>query len=264
MLLSVVFLLGCNNQKTLTVMSYNIHSGIGIDKKLDLDRIASIIIQEKAGIVALNEIENNIGRTNCTNQVEYLAKKTNMYFAFGPNVIGAHGCEGKGKFGNAVLSKYKITKSTNHKLYQRDKEEIRGCLETVIEIDGKKIAFLTTHLDCHREEDIRNNQAGDILKIIRTKDCPVVFAGDMNAYIRTDGKNVENAAQIFTDNLYDSASVTPAQKNIKTLIRGKNRIDFIFVDQTLADSILSYKVVNYGDANVASDHYPIVTVIKME
>jgi|GEM_PF-1290252 len=264
LLLPVLFLFGSDKQKTLTVMSYNIHSGIGIDKKLDLDRIASIILDEKADIVALNEIESNSNRTQCVNQIEYLANKTNMYFAFGPNVIGNDGCKEQGGFGNAVLSKYKISKSQNHKLYQKDKEEIRGCLETEIEIDGKKIAFLTTHLDCHREEDIRNQQAHDILKIIGTKDCSVVFAGDMNAYIRTDGNDVENAAKIFSEKLYDSANVNPSQKALNTLIRTKNRIDFIFTDKTLADSVLSYKVVNYGDANVASDHYPVVCVVKME
>ncbi len=264
LLLSALFLLGSDKQNVITVMSYNIHSGIGIDKKLDLDRIARVIIQEKADIIALNEIESNVGRTKCVNQIEYIAKKTNMYFAFGPNLIGDDGCNGKGEFGNAVLSKYKITKSTNHELYRQGKEEPRGCLETEMEIDGKKIVFLTTHLDCHREENIRNNQACDILKIIREKDCPVIFAGDMNAYIRTDGNDVKNAAQIFTGNLYDSANVNPAQKNVNTLIKGKNRIDFIFVNKALTDSVLSYKVVNYGDANTASDHYPVVSVIKME
>lgn len=264
LLLPVVLLFGSDKQKTLTVMSYNIHSGIGIDKKLDLDRIASIIISEKADIVALNEIESNVGRTKCVNQVEYIAKKTNMYFAFGPNLIGNDGCKGQGEFGNAVLSKYKILKSENHKLYREDKEEPRGCLETQIDIDGKKIAFLTTHLDCHRQEDIRNNQARDILKIIGTKDCPVIFAGDMNAYIRTDGNDIENAAKIFTSHLYDTAEVNQPQKACNTLIKTKNRIDFIFTDKTLADSVLSYKVVNYGDATVASDHYPVVSVFKME
>jgi len=263
LLLSSFFLIGGDNQKVITVMSYNIHVGIGIDKKLDLDRIAGVIIQEKADIVALNEIESNVGRTECVNQIEYIAKKTNMYFAFGPNLIGNDGCKGKGEFGNAVLSKYKITKLANHKLYQKDKEEPRGCLETEIEVDGRKVAFLATHLDCHCEEDIRNNQARDILRIINEKDCPVIFAGDMNAYLRTDGNDIENAARIFADNLYDSANADPSQKNINTLIRGKNRIDFIFVNKPLSDSILLYKVVNYGDANTASDHYPVTAKINI-
>jgi endonuclease/exonuclease/phosphatase family metal-dependent hydrolase len=244
-------------------MSYNIHSGIGMDKKLDLDRIAEVIIEQKADIVGLNEIESNVKKTDCVNQVEYIAKKTNMYFAFGPNLIGNDGCKGKGEFGNAILSKYKIVSFQNHTLYRQGKEEPRGCLEAVLEIDGgKKITFLTTHLDCHREENIRNNQARDILKIISGKDMPVIFAGDMNAYIRTDGNDVENAALIFSNNLFDTVNIDPSQKNNNTLIKGKNRIDFIFVNKFLKDSILSYKIINYGIAEIASDHYPVITQIK--
>ncbi|OHB53864.1 MAG: hypothetical protein A2Y10_00330 [Planctomycetes bacterium GWF2_41_51] len=244
-------------------MSYNIHTGKGIDGKLDLDRIASVILREKPDIVGLNEIESYVDRSQCTNQIEYIAKKTNMYFAFGPNLIGNANCGNctTGLFGNAVLSKHKISKVVNHKLYREDKEETRGCLETEIEIDGQKFTFLTTHLDCNRKEDIRNNQANDILKIIDEKDMPVIFASDMNAYIRTDGNDVENAAKIFTENLFDAANTNPELKNIGTLIKGK-RIDFIFVNQPLADSVVSYKVVNYGDAKFASDHYPVVAEIK--
>lgn len=260
--LFIFFIVGCNGQN-ITVMSYNIHVGIGTDKKLDLDRIASVISKEKPDIVSLNEIETCVKRTLCVNQIEYLAQKTNMYYAFGPNLIDEAGCAdcNAGMFGNAVLSRHKIIKTENHRLYRAASEEIRGCLEVEIEIEGKKIAFLSAHLDYHREEDVRNNQARDILKIINENDMPVIFAGDMNAYLRTDGDDVENAAQILTEKLYDTANANSAQKRIGTLMKGK-RIDFIFVNKYLADSVCDYRVINYGDAKVASDHFPIVAKIK--
>jgi endonuclease/exonuclease/phosphatase family metal-dependent hydrolase len=257
------FLFGFEKSTIITVMNYNVHSGRGIDKKLDLDRIAAVITKENPDIVSLNEIEKNVNRSNCVDQIAYIAKKTNMYYAFGPNLIGDNGCGAQGQFGNAILSKYKIITSGNHSLYRQSNEEPRGCLEAEIEIDGKKIAFLSTHLDCHRQEDIRNNQAKDILKIIKQKELPVIFAGDMNAYIRSDGNNIENAAKIFSQSLYDSANANPTQKNVNTLINGKNRIDYIFVNNKLADSVLMYKVINYGDGETASDHYPVIAKIKI-
>jgi len=47
----------CSTSKTqqLTILSYNIHHGAGIDKKLDLQRIAKIISEVKPDIVALQE-----------------------------------------------------------------------------------------------------------------------------------------------------------------------------------------------------------------
>lgn len=261
-ILFCLLLMGCSNENII-VMSYNIHTGKGIDGKLDLDRIASAIKKEKPDIVGLNEIESYVDRSLCTNQIEYLAKKTNMNFAFGPNLIGPANCGNctTGMFGNAVLSRHKITRVKNHQLYREGKEEIRGCLETELEIDGKEYAFFTTHLDCHRHEDIRNNQAKDILKIINETDVPVILTGDMNAYIRSDGNDIENAAKIFTENLFDAANMNPELKKTGTLVKGK-RIDFVFVSEPLADSVISYKVVNYGDAKTASDHYPVVAVIR--
>ncbi|MEN6383893.1 MAG: endonuclease/exonuclease/phosphatase family protein [Phycisphaerales bacterium] len=262
LLLFFVLLNPCN-AKTLTVMSYNIHTGKGVDGKLDLDRIASVILKEEPDIVGLNEIEKNVSRSQCVNQVEYIAKKTNMYCVFGSNLIGDDGCKEKGEFGNAILSKYKIINSKNHTLYRQDKEEIRGCLEVEIEINKQKYVFLSTHLDCHRPEDIRNKQAYDILNIIKEKELPVILTGDMNAYIRTDGNDIENAAKILTENLFDAAESKPEQKIINTLVKGKNRIDFIFVNEKLKNSVLMYKVINYNDAKIASDHYPVLAKIKI-
>ncbi len=254
-----VFLVGCNN--TIVVMSYNIHSGKGIDGRLDLDRVAAVINKERPDIVGLNEIESFVSRTDCVNQVEYIAEKTNMHYAFGPNLTGDAGCRTAGAFGNAVLSRYRIVKSENHRLYRKADEEQRGCLEAEVDIEGKKIIFLSTHLDCHRQEDIRIKQTADIMNIISPKKEMVIFTGDLNSYIRTDGNDIKTAAGIFEGKLYDTACVSPLQKNIGTLIKGK-RIDFIFVNKSLADSIAEYRVINYGDAKVASDHFPILAKIS--
>jgi len=40
--------------KTIRVMTYNIHVGIGMDKKLDLQRIAETINQERPDLVCSN------------------------------------------------------------------------------------------------------------------------------------------------------------------------------------------------------------------
>ena len=47
---------------TFRVMTYNIHHGEGVDGKLDLKRIASLIQQEKADLVALQEVDRGATR----------------------------------------------------------------------------------------------------------------------------------------------------------------------------------------------------------
>ena len=42
-------------KKTLRVMTYNIHVGVGMDKKLDLQRIAEVINADQPDLVGLQE-----------------------------------------------------------------------------------------------------------------------------------------------------------------------------------------------------------------
>jgi hypothetical protein len=50
-------------KKTLRVLTYNIHVGVGIDKKLDLQRIADVINHERPDLVGLQEVDRNVKRT---------------------------------------------------------------------------------------------------------------------------------------------------------------------------------------------------------
>ena len=45
-------------KKSLRVMTYNIHVGVGMDKKLDLQRIAEVINVEHPDLVGLQEVES--------------------------------------------------------------------------------------------------------------------------------------------------------------------------------------------------------------
>ena len=47
----------------LKILSYNIHHGEGVDKKLDLERIAKLISESDADIVALQEVDVNTSRS---------------------------------------------------------------------------------------------------------------------------------------------------------------------------------------------------------
>src|SRR5262245_61011943 len=68
--------------KTLRVMTYNIHVGVGMDKKLDLQRIADVITKEKPDLVGLQEVDRGVKRTEGKDEIAELAKMTHMDFAF--------------------------------------------------------------------------------------------------------------------------------------------------------------------------------------
>src|SRR5438105_15472129 len=101
LLLCALALVGCAaspGQQRITVMTYNIHHGEGMDRKLDLARIAAVIRACEPDFVALQELDLGTHRTNGVFQAQELARMTKMHFAFGP----AMDFDG-GKYGDAVL-----------------------------------------------------------------------------------------------------------------------------------------------------------------
>src|SRR5215207_5374554 len=90
-------------KRTLRVMTYNIHVGVGMDKKLDLQRIAGVINQEHPDLVGLQEVDRGVRRTEGKDEIVELAAMTRMHFAFAPN-LDYQG----GKYGVAILSRWPI------------------------------------------------------------------------------------------------------------------------------------------------------------
>jgi hypothetical protein len=73
-------------KKTLRVMTYNIHVGVGMDKKLDLERIADVIGNEHPDLVGLQEVDRAVKRTELRDEILELAKLTGMDYAFAHNL----------------------------------------------------------------------------------------------------------------------------------------------------------------------------------
>ncbi|HSK64878.1 MAG TPA: hypothetical protein VK893_13585 [Pyrinomonadaceae bacterium] len=57
LLVLTVFVCPACAKKTLRVMTYNIHAGVGMDKKLDLQRIANVINSERPELVGLQDVD---------------------------------------------------------------------------------------------------------------------------------------------------------------------------------------------------------------
>src|SRR5688572_31668602 len=89
--------------RTFRVMTYNIHHGEGMDGKVDLERIAALIQNEQADIVALQEVDKGVERTARRDLGAELARLTGMQCVFSNN----YHFQG-GEYGNAVLTRFPI------------------------------------------------------------------------------------------------------------------------------------------------------------
>ena len=80
----------------LIVASYNIHRGVGLDRRRDLDRIAKVIAEMAPDVVGLQEVVRENGVADA-DQARYLAGALGMSV-----VMGETRPFGDGTYGNAV------------------------------------------------------------------------------------------------------------------------------------------------------------------
>jgi endonuclease/exonuclease/phosphatase family metal-dependent hydrolase len=160
--------------RTLRVMSYNIHVGIGVDKRLDLRRVAEVIRRERPDLVGLQEIDRGTQRTGRVDQIAELARLTGMHYAFAPN-LNFQG----GWYGVAILSRFPLLASEHARFRHRREAERRGYLLAEVEINGRPLSFVTTHLD-HQQDDNRLFETEQLLRAVPDSPAPLVVAGDFN------------------------------------------------------------------------------------
>ena len=79
LIFTLVLFSSCNK---LTVMSYNVHAMIGMDKVLDAERIAAVIREQKPDLVALQEVDMFTERSGKMNAIAILEKETGMQGVF--------------------------------------------------------------------------------------------------------------------------------------------------------------------------------------
>ncbi|MFN9083801.1 MAG: endonuclease/exonuclease/phosphatase family protein, partial [Acidobacteriota bacterium] len=68
------------------VLTYNIHHGEGIDGRFDLQRIARVIQNSHADIVALQEVDQRTNRIRRADTLAELARMTGLQPLFGKSM----------------------------------------------------------------------------------------------------------------------------------------------------------------------------------
>ncbi|NLM97781.1 MAG: hypothetical protein GX175_09285 [Halanaerobiaceae bacterium] len=230
---------------SLELLTYNIHHGVGLDGRLNLDRIARVIDKSGADIIGLNEVDMRRRRSGFKNQTAYLAKKLNMNYAYGPGKNGF-----PGSYGNAILTRYPIISTENIALPQsnRDTKESRSLLKVEIEIrDKRSIYILLTHLSLDRIE--REEQFSWINNYIKNLNKPCILMGDFNAGIYE--------LQTYLGN--DEKGLRPLLSGVKTYPASNpvSGIDLFFSNYQM--EVLD----GYAIRTNASDHLPLYLKLRI-
>lgn len=236
----------------LRLLTYNIHHGEGVDGKLDLERIAAVIRSVEPDVVALQEVDRKATRSKSVDQPAELAKLTQMHVVFGDNIP----LQG-GQYGNAVLSRFPIRTSRNHKLPNFDAGEQRGVLDVELDwpagapVEGR-LRLLATHFDHRTNDRERIASVWMINEFIRTSPLqPTLLMGDLNA--TPDSGTLKELHPRWTRSNDQPAPTIPVDKPT-------HQIDYVLYRPAARWTAIETRVL---DEAVASDHRAVLAVLNL-
>ncbi|WP_051772675.1 serine hydrolase [Saccharothrix sp. NRRL B-16314] len=176
----------------LTVMSYNIHTGIGVDGRLDLARVAADIKAADADVVALQEVDVHwMARSEWRDQAAELSAAVGMGVYFAPiyDLDPLEPGQPRRQYGVAVLSRHPIVAAENHSITRLSTQvpnptpqPAPGFPEVELDVRGERVHVYNTHLDYRADPAVRRAQVADMLRVMADdRGKARVLLGDFNA-----------------------------------------------------------------------------------
>jgi endonuclease/exonuclease/phosphatase family metal-dependent hydrolase len=155
------------------ILTWNIHKGIGADRRYDLGRIIDLTRRHEPDIVALQEVDSR-GRD-----------PTNLPLAAFKLALGTHAAEARtivaedGHYGHVLISRWPLEHVALHDV-SIGRREPRCAIDAVIGTPRGSFRVIATHLGLGMGE--RKRQIERLVEIARTATEPegLVMLGDFN------------------------------------------------------------------------------------
>jgi endonuclease/exonuclease/phosphatase family metal-dependent hydrolase len=236
LIIASLFTSPAHAQKKQRLLTYNIRNAKGMDNKVDYDRIAAVLLQAKADIIALQEVDSVTTRSARVDVLQQLAQKTGMHAVYGA-AIPLQG----GKYGVALLSKEKPLQHYTVPLPGKEEERV------LLVVEFKKYVVFNTHFSLTEADRLTsvnkiNEQSARFQK-------PIYLLGDLNA---------EPASPVIAALQQDWTLLTGVAFTFPATTPDRC-IDYIFSRNTKKQKARSATVVNEP---LASDHRPVLVEVR--
>ncbi len=235
------------DRKTIRVMSYNIHYGVGMDQKLDLARIAQVIRDHAPDLVGLQEIGNDA-------MAQELGRLTGMSVVFGPSKGERTG------YGDAILSKHPFEFVGNHAIPSASSSRYQAMAVDVdlssVLATGSKLRLINTHFDWLKTTGSKEARLASV-SLIDKAFCnrvhmPMILTGDLNAL--PDSEPLRRLLALgWTQGSPPHPLMTIGSP------KPNRQIDYVLVKPSGGWKIRRTYV---ADEPIASDHLPIVMTLE--
>lgn len=232
----------------LVVASYNIHRGVGLDRRRDLDRIAAVIAEIAPDVIGLQEVIREKGDVDpVADQAAYLAGRLGMRF-----VMGETRGHGDGTYGNALLTRLPILGSVRRDLSHGTREP-RGCLRVDLGVNGTALHVFNCHFGlAMRERRQQLELLAEFMGVAAGLEGPRVLMGDFNEWHR---------GPISRGLRLEFASPMRRMRRTHPAVFPLFALDRIYWDVELEGQ--AFHVHRSHLARVASDHLPVLARLRV-
>jgi len=227
--------------RPLTVATWNVHGGVGRDRHYSPSRIADVVLETGADVIALQEVGS---KDSSDVLLDALVGGTG-FAAVDGWTCRRRGCD----FGNVVLSRFPIATARRLDLTMRDREP-RGALDVVASTPQGALRVIGTHLGLWPGE--RRAQVRKLLgALAREMPLPTVLTGDLNEWYLW-GRPLRWLHRHFERT--PAPATFPAWRPVLSLDRLWTQPASLLVELRVHRSAL---------ARAASDHLPLVARLAM-
>ena len=227
----------------LSVATWNIHKGIGADRRRDLDRTAAVIGDIAPDLMALQEADTRFGTKRGLLDLKAMARDHGLIAVPMPGADPAHGWHGN------VLLLREAEVQALHRVTLPGLEP-RGAMVTDMMIAGQPLRVVNAHLGLLSAS--RLAQARALMdKIAGLAGRPTLLMGDLNEW-RIDGPAFQTFGKHFT--IAPPRASFPSRYPLLALDRMMLTSHGELVDVAAHDTALARR---------ASDHLPVKARLRL-
>jgi endonuclease/exonuclease/phosphatase family metal-dependent hydrolase len=235
----------------LRVVTYNIHTCVGVDRRYDPSRIVAVLREIDADIACLQEVDARRGTERHADQWLYLGEATGYQV-----ILGAGIRDHRSRFGNAILTRFPVLTASSIDLTVAGYEP-RGAIDADIVIGRRVLRVIATHFGLRAgERRLQANRLmaalGETPKSNRREADAVLLMGDLNEWRGRSG-----AIRAFDRRLGPSAAERTFPSWMPMLA-----LDRIYADGPAV--LRDVAVFRSPLARLASDHLPLVGTVHWD
>jgi endonuclease/exonuclease/phosphatase family metal-dependent hydrolase len=231
--------------RRLTIASYNVHGCVGGDGRRDVARVARVLRDLGAHVIALQEVDcHPEDPAQVQEPIEVLAHLAGFHAVWAPTL-----CTERGHFGNAILTSLPVLRKRIIDLSFLQREP-RGALDAELDLGGARLRVIATHLGLWPSE--RRYQVQKLLaSAAHDPEVPTVLLGDINEWLLL-GRPLRW--------LHAHFGYSPHVRSFPA------RLPLLSLDRIWAhppQALSRVRVFSAGEARLASDHLPVLGDLEL-